>query len=163
MEERSERGEVPLYVVLEDLRSGLNVGSVFRTADAFGVAGVACCGYTARPPQRDLLKSALGAAESVEWRGFEDANEAIKTLRKEGYKIAAVEQVEGSLSMMDWKPKQGERWALVLGNEVRGVQDATVAACDVAVEIPQYGLKKSLNVSVCAGVVMWYASQRLRG
>lgn len=154
---------IPLRAVLEDLRSGLNVGAFFRTADAFGCAGLDLCGYTAHPPQRDILKSALGATETVPWRPFPDAATACAALRAEGYRIAAVEQVVGALPLGDWQPAPGERWALVFGNEVHGVNPATAALCDLALEIPQYGMKRSLNVSVCGGVVLWHASSALRG
>ena len=138
---------LPLRAVLEDLRSGLNVGAFFRTADAFGCAGLDLCGYTAHPPQRDILKTATACA----------------ALRAEGYRLAAVEQVAGALPLGDWQPAPGERWALVFGNEVHGVNPATAALCDLALEIPQYGMKRSLNVSVCGGVVLWHASSALRG
>lgn len=154
---------LPLRAVLEDLRSGLNVGAFFRTADSFGCEGLDLCGYTAHPPQRDILKSALGATETVPWRAFADAATACAALRSEGYRLAAVEQAPGALPLSSWRPLPGERWAFIFGNEVHGVQPATIDLCDIALELPQFGLKRSLNVSVCGGVVLWHAATALRG
>lgn len=156
-----ESETVPVRVVLENIRSGLNVGAFFRTADAFRIGGIDLCGYTAHPPQRDILKSALGADEHVPWSAHPDALSAINQLREQGYKIASIEQTENSISILNWEPKVGEKWALVFGNEVKGVEPATCDASEIVVEIPQYGVKQSLNVSVCAGIVLWHAAQRI--
>lgn len=153
---------IPLRVILDNIRSGHNVGAVFRTADAFAIAGVDLCGYTARPPHRDILKSALGATENVEWSGHETTAHCVAGLKAEGWRIAVIEQVEGSHPLAEWQPGTNEQWAIVLGNEVRGVDPAIVAMADLAVEIPQFGLKKSLNVSVCGGIVIHHASECMR-
>ncbi len=166
--ERLERPEdyagssvAPIVVVLEDIRSGVNVGSFFRTADAMRLAELALCGYTAHPPHKDILKTALGASDHVPWRAFPDAAAAIEALRAEGYRIAAVEQTAGSVDLDAWTPEPGERWAIVFGNEVRGVRPGTCEAADVVLELPQYGVKQSLNVSVCGGIVLWHAVHRI--
>ena len=157
----TESETVPVRVVLENIRSGLNVGAFFRTADAFRISGIDLCGYTAHPPQRDILKSALGADEHVPWSAHSDALSAIVKLRKQGYKIASIEQTTNSISILNWEPKVGEKWALVFGNEVKGVEPDTCDASEIVVEIPQFGVKQSLNVSVCAGIVLWHAAQRI--
>lgn len=153
---------IPLRVILDNIRSGHNVGAVFRTADAFAIEGVDLCGYTARPPHRDILKSALGATDNVPWSGHETTAGCLAGLKAEGWRIAVIEQVEGSSTLTDWQPGASEKWAIVLGNEVRGVDPAIVAMADLAVEIPQFGLKKSLNVSVCGGIVIHHASEYMR-
>jgi len=157
----TESETVPVRVVLENIRSGLNVGAFFRTADAFRISGIDLCGYTAHPPQRDILKSALGADEHVPWSAHSDALSAIMKLREQGYKIASIEQTTNSISILNWEPKVGEKWALVFGNEVKGVEPNTCDASEIVVEIPQFGVKQSLNVSVCAGIVLWHAAQRI--
>ena len=160
-ESYTESETVPVRVVLENIRSGLNVGAFFRTADAFRISGIDLCGYTAHPPQRDILKSALGADEHVPWSAHSDALSAIVKLREQGYKIASIEQTTNSISILNWEPKVGEKWALVFGNEVKGVESDTCDASEIVVEIPQFGVKQSLNVSVCAGIVLWHAAQRI--
>ena len=153
---------VPVRIVLEDIRSGLNVGAFFRTADAFALEAIELCGYTALPPHRDILKSALGATETVPWRAHATATDALALLRAEGWRTAAIEQVDGATALEAWAPAPGERWALVFGNEVHGVSAEAVAACEIAVHIPQFGTKKSLNVSVCGGIALWHAARSLR-
>lgn len=160
-ESYTESETVPVRVVLENIRSGLNVGAFFRTADAFRISGIDLCGYTAHPPQRDILKSALGADEHVPWSAHSDALSAIVKLREQGYKIASIEQTTNSISILNWEPKVGEKWALVFGNEVKGVEPDTCDASEIVVEIPQFGVKQSLNVSVCAGIVLWHAAKRI--
>jgi tRNA G18 (ribose-2'-O)-methylase SpoU len=160
-EDYADSAVAPIVVVLEDIRSGVNVGSFFRTSDAMRLAGLALCGYTAHPPHKDILKTALGASDHVPWRAFSDAAAAADVLRSEGYRIAAVEQTEGSIDLDSWQPQAGERWAIVFGNEVRGVRPSTCKTVDVVVELPQYGVKQSLNVSVCGGIVLWHAVQRI--
>jgi 23S rRNA (guanosine2251-2'-O)-methyltransferase len=152
---------VPVRVVLEDIRSGVNVGSFFRTADALRLEGIDLCGYTANPPHKDIMKSALGASEHVPWRVFENAAIALEQLQSEGYKIAAVEQFPGSMDLNAWQPQPLEKWALVFGNEVRGVQRTTCEQSDLVLELPQFGVKQSLNVSVCGGIVLWHATQHI--
>ena len=148
--------------VLENIRSGQNVGAFFRTGDAFRIDGIDLCGYTVNPPHRDILKSALGSSEHVPWRGHESALNAIEVLRSEGFQIAVIEQTESSIMLNDWSPKPGEKWAFVFGNEVRGVEHSTTASANIAIEIPQFGVKQSLNVSVCAGIVLWDAALKMR-
>ena len=153
---------LPVRLIIEDVRSGNNVGSFFRTGDAFRISGIELCGISCHPPHRDILKTALGSSKYVPWRGHKTAAEAIEVLRGEGYKIVSIEQVDGSIMLDQWAPEQGEKWAFVFGNEVRGVRIDTCAASDVVIEIPQLGVKQSMNVSVCAGIVLWQASQKLR-
>lgn len=150
-------GKLPLRFVLDNLRSGLNVGSVFRTADAFRLEGIDLCGYTARPPHRDILKTALGATDHVAWAGHEDVTTAIRQLQAGGARVFALEQATNSTSLESWSPSQEGRWAVVLGNEVRGCSDDVLEAVDGVLEIPQFGVKHSLNVSVAAGMVCWQA------
>ena len=155
VEEFKAMDKVPVVAVLDNVRSAGNVGAFFRTADAFGMGGVVLCGITARPPQKEIHKTALGAELTVAWRGFESTLEAVETLRSEGYKIVAVEQVEGSVKLSDFQPEEGAKYALVFGNEVEGVAQEVVDMCDMALEIPQVGTKHSLNVAVTGGVVLW--------
>ena len=157
-----EAEKLPLVVVLDGVRSLYNVGSVFRTADAFRVAGVVLCGITATPPNSEIHKTALGAEDSVAWKHFDDTMEAVQWLRDEGYTLLAIEQCEGSTMLQDFHPEEGSKYAVILGNEVKGVQQCVVDACDGCIEIPQFGTKHSMNVSVTAGIVIWhFAQQRL--
>ncbi|MBN30867.1 MAG: RNA methyltransferase [Crocinitomicaceae bacterium] len=153
--------KVPVRIVLENIRSGLNVGAFFRTGDALRIDGIDLCGYTARPPHREILKSALGATEHVTWMAHDNALKAIESLRTQGYLIAAVEQTEASISLLDWNPDPSSKWAFIFGNEVRGIEEQTLGACDTAIQIPQFGVKQSLNVSVCGGIVLWESARRL--
>lgn len=157
--------KTPLVFVLDDVRSASNVGSVFRTADAFACAEVVLCGYTATPPHREILKTALGATESVAWRHFETTEMALNALHTEGYYILAIEQVEGSMYLQDIDNQdfKDKKIAIVLGNEVEGVSEAAIKIADGVVEIPQFGTKHSLNVSVTAGIVAWAFVRILRG
>lgn len=145
----------PFVFVLDDIRSLNNVGSVFRTADAFRAEKIYLCGLTGTPPHRDITKTALGADESVEWEHSSDALALVQKLKSEGYKIAALEQAEGSIMLNDFEPHMPDKYAFVLGNEVFGVSDSLIEQCDVCLEIPQFGTKHSLNVSVSAGIVAW--------
>lgn len=151
--------KMPLIVVLDDVRSLYNVGSVFRSCDAFRVEAVWLCGITACPPHAEIHKTALGAEDSVEWRYFETAAEAVKELHAMGCKVMAVEQCEGSTMLNEFVPDAGQRYAVVLGNEVKGVRQEVVDASDGCLEIPQFGTKHSLNVSVTAGIVVWHFAQ----
>ncbi len=155
--------KVPLIVVLDNIRSLHNVGSVFRTADAFRLEALHLCGITATPPSPEIRKTALGAEDAVAWHYHPDTLTAIHQLRSEGWKIAAVEQCHQSVMLHNFQPIAGERWALVLGNEVRGVQQSVVDAADLVLEIPQFGTKHSLNVSVAAGIVLWEVFRKIRG
>ena len=150
----------PLVVVLDHVRSLYNVGSVFRSSDAFRINGVCLCGITARPPHPEIHKTALGAEESVAWRYFERTEESVEWLKEQGYKVLAVEQCEGSMLLQNFHAEEGEKYAIVLGNEVKGVQQQVVDMCDGCLEIPQYGTKHSLNVSVAAGIVLWHLSRK---
>jgi len=176
LEQFHEAEKMPLVVVLDGVRSLYNVGSVFRTGDAFRIAGVVLCGITATPPNAEIHKTALGAEDSVAWRHFEDTMEAVRWLREEGYTLLAVEQCEGSTMLQDFtpelynpekknpeannpeanNPEAYKKYAVILGNEVKGVQQQVVDACDGCLEIPQFGTKHSMNVSVTAGIVIWH-------
>lgn len=155
---RSEK--IPFVIVLDNVRSMNNVGSVFRTADAFLMEGIVLCGYTPRPPHRDIQKTALGATETVAWSYVGEITTALQELRDKGYRICAVEQTEGSTFLHQWEIGPGEKWALIFGNEVEGVQEAALALCDAVVEIPQSGMKHSLNISVATGIVLWELYKR---
>lgn len=154
-----EVAKLPVVVVLDNIRSLSNVGSVFRSADAFRIGELFLCGITACPPHREIHKTALGADETVPWRYFATVEEACEELRSLGYRIYAVEQVEGSVMLQDFKTEPN--MAFILGNEVDGVSDGALPYCDGAVEIPQQGTKHSLNVSVCSGIIMWNIFQQL--
>ncbi|MBQ0080424.1 MAG: RNA methyltransferase [Alistipes sp.] len=147
--------KVPCRIVLDNIRSAQNVGSFFRTADAFSMEGIDLCGITAVPPSRDIHKSSLGAEFSVEWRHFASTLECVTLLKEQGYRVFSVEQVENSLSLENFHPTFDNCIALVFGNEVMGVDQQVVDLCDGALEIPQRGTKHSLNVSVAGGVVLW--------
>lgn len=149
---RSEK--IPVVVVLENIRSAYNVGSVFRTADAFLIEAIFICGYSAKPPHKEIKKTALGAEDTVHWKHFKNAADAISELRNEQYKIFAVEQVENSISLEKFK-SGSEKIAVVFGNEVTGVEQSTIQLCDGCIEIPQLGMKHSLNIATAAGVVLW--------
>lgn len=154
-----EVAKLPVVVVLDNIRSLSNVGSVFRSADAFRIGELFLCGITACPPHREIHKTALGADETVPWRYFTTTAEACEELRSMGYRIFAVEQVEGSVMLQDFEAEPN--MAFVLGNEVEGVSDEALPYCDGAIEIPQQGTKHSLNVSVCSGIIMWDIFQQL--
>jgi 23S rRNA (guanosine2251-2'-O)-methyltransferase len=153
--EIQQADKLPVILFLENIRSMHNVGSVFRTADAFLAEAIYLCGYTPRPPHRDIHKTALGATETVEWKYFDHAVEAVKFLKKEGYQILGVEQVAGSTALQDFRLPAGEKMVLIFGNEVDGISEEVLDYCDACIEIPQFGMKHSLNVSVAAGMVLW--------
>ena len=150
----------PLVVVLDHVRSLYNVGSVFRSSDAFRIKGVLLCGITAQPPHPEIHKTALGAEESVDWRYFEQTEDAVGWLKDQGYIVLAIEQCEGSTMLQNFQRLPDRKYAVVLGNEVKGVQQQVVDMCDGCLEIPQYGTKHSLNVSVAAGIVLWHLSEK---
>jgi len=141
--------------MLENIRSMHNVGSVFRTADAFLANAIYLCGYTPRPPHRDIHKTALGATESVSWKYVENAIKEVELLKKNGYRVVGVEQVEESIPLQNFKLAEGEKMVLIFGNEVEGVSEELLRCCDACIEIPQFGMKHSLNISVAAGMVLW--------
>ncbi|WP_370392491.1 RNA methyltransferase [uncultured Winogradskyella sp.] len=154
--------KAPIIIVLDNIRSLNNIGSVFRTSDAFLVEKIYLCGITAKPPHNDIRKTALGSTESVEWDYFESTLEAIKTLKKQNVTICSIEQAEHAVMLNDFEPDKNTTYAFVFGNEVKGVAQEVVDASDVVVEIPQFGTKHSLNISVSAGVVIWDVFSKLK-
>ncbi len=151
----------PAVIVLNDIRSMSNVGSLFRTADAFRVEKICLCGITARPPHKDIRKTALGAEESVDWEGYENTLDCIHHYKEKGYEILALEQTTGSVDIREWEINENP-FLLVLGNEVDGVSDEVLAECDGILEIPQYGTKHSFNVAVSGGIALWELLSRNR-
>ncbi len=149
-----EAGKTPVIVVLDNIRSMHNVGSIFRSADAFLVQAIYLCGYTPQPPHRDINKTALGATETVQWKYFNNTVDALNELMKDQFQIYAIEQVEGSVALEHFKFDQS-KIALVFGNEIEGVADSVLDLCNGCIEIPQLGTKHSLNVSVAAGILLW--------
>ncbi len=146
----------PLILILDNIRSLNNIGSVFRTADSFRVSSLFLCGITAKPPHREIHKTALGATESVHWTYFENTVDAVIHARKEGYKIIIIEQVDTSKHLQEFMPETGEKFAFVFGNEINGVSDDILKYGDLFIEIPQFGTKHSFNISVSAGIVLWH-------
>jgi tRNA G18 (ribose-2'-O)-methylase SpoU len=161
VEEFREAEKLPIIVVLDDVRSMHNVGSVFRTADTFRVESVYLCGITSTPPMAEIHKTALGAEESVSWRYFSTAQEAVQQLKSDGYTVYSVEQVEHSTKLHRFQAESGLKYAVVLGNEVKGVHQEVVDASDGCLEIPQLGTKHSMNVSVTAGIVIYKFAEQL--
>lgn len=159
VDEYKDSDKTPLVVVLDHVRSLYNVGSVFRTADAFRLAGVCLCGITARPPHPEIHKTALGAEDSVDWRYFEKTEDSVNWLKSKGYTVLAIEQCEGSTLLSENLKFKSDKLAVVLGNEVKGVQQSVIDLCDGCLEIPQYGTKHSMNVSVTAGIIIWELSK----
>lgn len=147
--------KTPIVVILDNVRSLNNIGSIFRTSDAFLIEKIWLCGITATPPHKDIQKTALGATETVDWEYARDALELVKNLQEEEVKVYAVEQAENAIFLNDFTPQKGEKYAVVFGNEVKGVQQKVVTASDGVLEIPQLGSKHSLNIAVSAGVVLW--------
>lgn len=154
-EEYKEQIKTPLILILDNIRSLNNVGAVFRTGDAFLVEKIYLCGITATPPHKDIRKTALGATESVEWEYVEDTLALVQKLQQEGVVVVSIEQAEDSIQLNDFTPASNKTYALVFGNEVKGVQQQVVSASNLVLEIPQYGTKHSLNISVSTGVVIW--------
>ncbi len=147
--------KTPIIVILDNIRSLNNIGSVFRTSDAFLIEKIYLCGITAKPPHKDIHKTALGSTESVDWEYAENTLELVKKLQDEGVQIASIEQAENAVMLNDFIPVKGKKIAVVFGNEVKGVQQEVVSASNYCIEIPQYGTKHSLNISVSCGVVLW--------
>ena len=160
VEEFRESEKFPLVVVLDNVRSMHNVGSVFRTADAFLISGIWLCGYTPRPPHRDIQKTALGATETVEWKYAEKTTDAVLGLKQEGFEIYAIEQVEKSIPLHEFSSENTGKMAVIFGNEVTGIDAEVLKLCDGSIEIPQFGMKHSLNISVAAGIVLWELTKR---
>lgn len=154
--------KIPLIVILDNIRSLNNIGSVFRTSDAFVVEKIYLCGITATPPNKDIHKTALGATESVEWEYVEDTLTLVKTLQKRGVIVASIEQADDATLLQDFEISKEKRYAIVMGNEVKGVQQEVVSASDTCIEIPQFGTKHSLNISVTTGIVLWSFLQKLK-
>ena len=162
VEEFKNAAKNPIIVVLDNIRSMHNVGSVFRSADAFLVEAIFLCGYTPQPPHRDIQKTALGATETVDWLYFETTSDAVTQLKSKGYKVYAVEQAAESISLEKIRVKPQENIAIVMGNEVEGVQDDVLMMVDGCLEIPQAGMKHSLNISVAAGIVLWELTRKMQ-
>lgn len=160
-EEYRSKAKLPLVVVLDNIRSLNNIGSVFRTSDAFMVEKVMLCGISACPPSPEIHKTALGAEDTVEWQYFTSTTECVEYLHREGYTVACLEQVEGSVSLQDFPVEKSRKYAIIAGNEVDGVAPDVVDACDTWIEIPQGGTKHSLNVSVSIGVTLWHFFHRM--
>ncbi len=155
VDEFKSKDKLPVTVVLDNIRSMHNIGSIFRTSDGFAVEQICLCGITAQPPHREIEKTALGATQSVNWTYFETSMQAIKDLRGNGYKIIAIEQAENSVMLNKFTPSTNEKYALIFGNEVNGVSDDVMQQIDSCIEIPQFGTKHSFNVVVSAGIVLW--------
>ncbi|KFF06763.1 RNA methyltransferase [Flavobacterium reichenbachii] len=161
IEDFKKSDKTPLILVLDDIRSLHNIGSVFRTADAFLVEKIILCGITATPPNKEIHKTALGATETVAWEHHENVLEVIENLKKENVLTLAIEQVESAVFLQDFKVEKNQKYALIFGNEVYGVAQEAVALCDGCIEIPQLGTKHSLNIAVSAGIVVWDLFQKL--
>lgn len=155
IEDFKKADKLPVVIILDNIRSQHNIGSVFRTSDAFRMDKILLCGITATPPNREIHKTALGATESVEWKYFDTTIAAIEYLRKDSYKIYAIEQVENSINLMDFKLNINDKTAFIFGNEVDGVSEEVMPLVDGSIEIPQFGTKHSLNIAVSAGIVIW--------
>lgn len=161
-EQMKQTQKLPLVIVLDNVRSHLNVGSVFRTADAFLVEAIYLCGITGTPPHREIHKTALGATETVQWKYFSTTQHALDDLKSNSYKVIAIEQAEQAVMLNDFKPSQDEKYAFVFGNEVEGVSQQVIDVCNNVIEIPQFGTKHSLNIAVSAGVVIWDVFSKLK-
>ena len=155
VDEFKQANKLPLAVILDEVRSLHNIGSVFRTSDAFLVERIYLCGITATPPHPEMHKTALGAEDTVDWKYVKHTLEAVEELHNEGYTVLAIEQVEGSTMLDELELEPDKKYAIVMGNEVKGVQQCVVDNCDMCIEIPQYGTKHSLNVSVTTGIIIW--------
>jgi 23S rRNA (guanosine2251-2'-O)-methyltransferase len=163
VEEYHKTGKLPVCVILDNIRSCHNIGSVFRTSDALLIEKIYLCGITATPPNKEIHKTALDAEKSVSWEYAEDALQVVKTLQGSGYSVLAVEQVANSISLPDYKVDVKGKIALVFGNELKGVQQSVIDQCDGAIEIPQFGTKHSFNISVSAGIVLWELTRQYPG
>lgn len=162
VDEFKQSEKTPIVVVLDNIRSLNNIGSVFRTSDAFLVEKIYLCGITAQPPHKDIHKTALGATESVQWEHHKNTLDVIQELKKEGYIILSIEQTEKALMLQDFEPEENKKYAVVFGNEVKGVQQEVVNESHYAIEIPQYGTKHSFNISVSAGIVLWELFRKIK-
>ena len=151
--------KLPIIIVLDNIRSQSNIGSVFRTSDAFLIEAIYLCGITAQPPHREIQKTALGATESVSWKYFSSTNDAVDELRSKGYILIAIEQAEGAVELQDILIEKDKKYALIFGHEINGVSQDIVDSCNMCVEIPQFGTKHSFNIAVSAGIVLWAISR----
>lgn len=162
VEEFKSSNKTPLIVILDNVRSVHNVGSVFRTADAFLIEKIYLCGITAQPPHKDIRKTALGATETVDWEYMKDTVQVVERLKSEGVQVLSIEQAENAVMLNDFQPEPEQKYAVVFGNEVKGVHQDVVTKSDAVIEIPQFGTKHSLNISVSAGVVLWDLAMKIR-
>ena len=160
--EFKESEKLPVVVVLDNVRSMHNIGSIFRTADGFAIEQICLCGITAQPPHREIEKTALGATHSVDWQHFPTTVDAVEHLRDAGYEIIAIEQAAGSTMLNTYQPSINKKFALIFGNEVNGVDEAVMAKIDECIEIPQFGTKHSFNITISAGIVLWDFFAKLR-
>jgi tRNA G18 (ribose-2'-O)-methylase SpoU len=154
--------KTPLIIILDNIRSLNNIGSVFRTSDAFLIEKIYLCGITATPPHKDIHKTALGATESVDWEYYNETIDVVTKLKKEGVLVASIEQADKSIMLQDFKVEPNKKYAIVMGNEVKGVQQQVVNQSDYCIEIPQYGTKHSLNISVTTGIVIWDLFKKMK-
>lgn len=162
IEEFKKAPKTPIIVILDNIRSLNNIGSVFRTSDAFLIEKIILCGITAKPPHKDIQKTALGATESVDWEYIEETSEAIKRLKKSGFTMVSIEQTENAIELQNFTIKAEKKYAVIFGNEVKGVQQEVVNLSDYCIEIPQFGTKHSFNISVSAGIVLWEFFKNLK-
>lgn len=155
IEEFKKSKKIAITILLENIRSAHNIGSIFRTADSFLINKIILCGISAQPPNKDIRKTALGSSESVEWRYEKNIDKAIEKLKNEGNKIISIEQTTNSISLENFKPQKNDKYAIIFGNEVNGIEQRTINLSDMVIEIPQFGTKHSLNISVAAGIIIW--------
>ncbi|MCD6090552.1 MAG: RNA methyltransferase [Bacteroidales bacterium] len=161
IEEYKAAKKTPFVIILDNIRSQSNIGSVFRTSDCFRLEAIFLCGLTAQPPHREIQKTALGATESVPWKYFDNTTDAIEELKNKGYLVYAIEQAEGSFKLGEFIPDLKKKCAFIFGNEVKGVQQKAINISDGCIEIPQYGTKHSFNISISVGIVLWEMYQKL--
>ena len=162
IEDFRKSSKVPVTIVLDNIRSLNNIGSIFRTSDSFRVEKIHLCGISATPPHREIHKTALGATDSVKWEYFKKTNDSLAKLKSQGYIIIAIEQFDNSINLEKYSPSFNDKLALVFGNEIKGISDEIIENIDLCLEIPQFGTKHSFNVSVSAGIVLWHISQKLK-
>jgi len=162
VDEFKSTNKTPIVIVLDNIRSLNNIGSTFRTADAFIIEAIYLCGITAQPPHREIQKTALGATETINWKYFNQTSTAVKELKEKGYQIASIEQAEDSVMLNEFEVNSDKKIAVIFGNEVKGVDQEIVNESDVVIEIPQYGTKHSLNISVSVGIVLWDLFQKIK-
>ena len=162
LKEFKEKNKTPIIIVLDNIRSAYNVGSIFRTSDAFLLSGIYLCGITPKPPHKEIRKTALGANESVDWKYFKNTSESIKDLKSKNYTIISIEQVKKGENLNNFTPKKEKKYALIFGNEIKGVSQEIVDLSDACIEIPQYGTKHSLNVGISVGIIVWDFFQKMK-